>query len=76
MIPRKVSIFTKNLVLLFENNQMITASGIMILAHEMTMNERFNMISLSVQLKPVIFDSYFLIYAHKQVWANTGKYFI
>ena len=40
-------IFTKNLELLFENNQIITASRIMILTHEMIMNEKFNMIGLT-----------------------------
>ena len=43
MVSRKVFIFTKNLVLLFENNQIITASRIMILTYEMTMNKRLNM---------------------------------
>ena len=43
-------IFTKNLVLLFENNQIITASRIMILMYEMTMNKRFNMIGLDILL--------------------------
>ena len=42
-------IFTKNVVLLFENNKIITASRIMILTSGMTMNERFNIIGLKIQ---------------------------
>ena len=38
--------FTKNLVLLIENNQLISPSHIMILTYEITMNKRFNIIGL------------------------------
>ena len=38
--------FTKNLVLLIENNQLISPSHIMILTYEITMNNRFNIIGL------------------------------
>ena len=42
------------MVLLFENNQIITASSIMILTYEMTMKERFNMIRLSESISRVL----------------------
>ena len=38
--------FTKNLVLLIENNQLISPSHIIILTYEITMNKRFNIIGL------------------------------
>ena len=38
--------FTKNLVLLIENNQLISPFHIMILTCEITMNKRFNIIGL------------------------------
>ena len=44
-------IFRKNL---FENNQIITVSTIMILTYEMIMNERFNMIGLSESISRVL----------------------
>ena len=47
-MSRKEFIFRKGL---FENNQIITTFRIMILMHEMTMNERFNMIDLNVKNK-------------------------
>ena len=49
-------IFTKNLVLLFENNQIITASSIIILTYEITMNERINMIDLTSTIDRVFFS--------------------
>ena len=48
LISRKMFTFTKNLVLLFENNQIITASRIMILTYNMTINERFNTIGVRI----------------------------
>ena len=44
---KKIVYIYKKLVLLFENNQIITASCIMILMCRMTMNERFSMIGLT-----------------------------
>ena len=44
-------IFRKNL---FENNQIITVSTIMVLTYEMIMNERFNMIGLSESISRVL----------------------
>ena len=44
---KKIVYIYKKLVLLFENNQIITTSCIMILMCRMTMNERFNMIGLT-----------------------------
>ena len=38
--------FTKNLVLLIENNQLISPFHIMILTGKITMNKRFNIIGL------------------------------
>ena len=42
------------MVLSFENNQIITASHIMILMYEMTMKERFNMIGPSKSISRVL----------------------
>ena len=52
-LKKSVCIY-KNLVLLFENNQIITALRIMILTYEMTMNERFNMIGLSENISRIL----------------------
>ena len=55
LIDLKKSVYIyKNLVLLFENNQIITALRIMILTYEMTMNERFNMIGLSENISRIL----------------------
>ena len=40
-------LYTQNLLLFFENNEITTASHTMTLINEMTINKRFNMIGLS-----------------------------